>query len=441
MAAHMTKCNLQQILKSCISHHSQSSPLLVFGNKKMTFALVTCASFHSGRRVASQVPVLAARLFRCHRQTSVGAPVLSARWNSSNSAASSGFISPPSDYIPPAPPIPEPTSATSELVETLNALGEPTLQSVGLGSYWPSGIVQQGLEAAHVSLGLPWWGTIVLATVFLRMCMFPVVIKAQKMSINMMNHMPTIQRLQLKFTQARQRGNMLEAMQYGGELGDYMKRNNVKPFGQMLMPMCQLPVFVSVFVGLRGMANLPVESMKTGGVLWFPDLTVTEVFYGLPLMTAFTFWLTIEAGVDGMNPQAQTHVMKWILRGMPLVMLPLISNFPTAMLVYWFTSNSFSLMQVMFLKIPAVRKFFNLPERVVHPVTPVEKKGFLEGFKESYSNMKASQQVAERQRLDEKNYRKAAQGPIIKTYAYNPKKVQGSTAARKNVVDDKSKKS
>ena len=44
----------------------------------------------------------------------------------------------------------------------------------------------------------------------IRLCMFPLVIKAQRMTANMTNHMPTIQKLQLKFTQARQRGNMLE---------------------------------------------------------------------------------------------------------------------------------------------------------------------------------------------------------------------------------------
>ena len=43
----------------------------------------------------------------------------------------------------------------------LNALGEPTLASLGLGSYWPPGLAQQALEALHVTAGLPWWGAIV----------------------------------------------------------------------------------------------------------------------------------------------------------------------------------------------------------------------------------------------------------------------------------------
>ena len=47
-------------------------------------------------------------------------------------------------------------------MEGLNVLGEPTMSSLGLGSYWPSGLVQQALELIHVNMGVPWWGSIVL---------------------------------------------------------------------------------------------------------------------------------------------------------------------------------------------------------------------------------------------------------------------------------------
>ncbi|CAL1545755.1 unnamed protein product [Lymnaea stagnalis] len=441
MAAHMTAC------KHFLKYQSVPlfSQLLCDSgrvNRNVLKSGIVYVSLHTGRHISKQNCQLVRNL--AFKYQSRGAPLTAAffRFNSSASAVgnvsqvtdSSSFINPPADYIPPVPPIPDALSASSDLTQALNALGEPTLQSVGLGGLTPAGFVQHGLELLHAGIGLPWWGSIIVGTLIVRTCMFPIVVKAQKMSINMMNHMPTVQKLQLKFSQARQRGNMLEAMRYGSELGEYMQRNNVKPFGQLMMPLCQLPVFLSVFIGLRGMANLPVESMKSGGCLWFPDLTVAEPFYGLPLLTAMTFWLTIEAGVDGMSAQSQTHVMKWFLRAMPLIMLPFIMNFPTAMLVYWFTSNAFSLIQVLFLKIPRVRLYFNIPEKVIHPTVLTEKKGFLEGFQESYSNMKASQQVMERQRLDEISYRKAAQGPITKTYPFNPKKLEPSLIKHDPIV-------
>ncbi|GFR94743.1 mitochondrial inner membrane protein OXA1L [Elysia marginata] len=435
MAAYMGKHNIGSLLQvlalPCRKHAHQLAFSCV---KRVRVHNAPVACMHTARCIATKYRVLNSHILR-KKVRCQSTPLTAAflRYKSSTPEGTSNisqdvskdtnYMDPPADYIPPVPPVPEQStiSGLDGLVEnSLNALGEPSLQSLGLASMWPSGLMQQGLEMLHVA-GLPWWASIVTGTVIVRLCMFPIVVKAQRMSINMMNHMPTIQKLQLKFTQARQRGNMLEAMRYGGELGEYMKKHNVKPFGQMLMPLCQAPVFVSVFVGLRGMANLPVESMKEGGILFFTDLTITQPFYALPLMTALTFWITIEAGVDGMNAQSQTHMMKWFLRALPFVMWPFISNFPTAMLVYWFSSNTFSLCQVMFLKIPQVRQFFKIPKRIEQPNIQPVKKGFLEGFKESYSNMKASQQVMERQRLDEISYRKAAHGPVVKTYSTNPK--------------------
>lgn len=58
--------------------------------------------------------------------------------------------------------MPDVTNTAAEITGGLNALGEPTLQSMGLGSFMPSGLIQQGLELLHAGLGLPWWGSIVV---------------------------------------------------------------------------------------------------------------------------------------------------------------------------------------------------------------------------------------------------------------------------------------
>ena len=64
----------------------------------------------------------------------------------------------------------------------------------------------------------------------------------------------------------------------------------------MLMPVMQVPIFISFFVALRRMAAVPVESMKTGGILWFTDLTVPDPYYVLPLLGCASFMAIIEVG-------------------------------------------------------------------------------------------------------------------------------------------------
>ena len=42
------------------------------------------------------------------------------------------------------------------------------------------------------------------------------------------------------------------------------------------------------------MCNLPVESLQTGGLLWFPDLTAADPYFIFPVACALTMLLTIE---------------------------------------------------------------------------------------------------------------------------------------------------
>ncbi|CAI9721960.1 inner membrane OXA1L-like [Octopus vulgaris] len=331
----------------------------------------------------------------------------------------------PAGYIPEPPPLPLPP------VETLNALGEPTFTSLGLASWTPSGLVQSALETLHVSVGLPWWGSIVLGTIIVRMCMFPIVVMAQRNSTNMSNHMPTIMRLQQNFSDARLSGNPVEATLAGNELMEYMKRNQVKPFRNFLVPLAQMPVFLSVFIGLRGMCNLPVESLTTGGILWFTDLSLVDSYYALPLLTVTTFLATIELGVDGVKAGTMSHTMKWAFRLMPVVLFPIISGFPSAMLCYWFTSNTFSLIQVLFLKIPSIRSYLNIPVLVKHDQSGIRKKGFIEGFRESWNNAKTAAEMEERTKVDALKFKEAGMGPIQKTYAYNPKAISAKSADKR----------
>lgn len=58
-----------------------------------------------------------------------------------------------------------------------------------------------------------------------------------------------------------------------------------------------MPFFLSFFIGLRRMANVPVDSLRTGGTMWFPDLTVPDEYYLLPLLTSLTLGATIEVRI------------------------------------------------------------------------------------------------------------------------------------------------
>ncbi|CAH1179246.1 unnamed protein product [Phaedon cochleariae] len=331
-------------------------------------------------------------------------------------------IQPLIEPIPEPPPIPE---GAGEILNQLNALGEPTFASLGLGGYSPVGLAQNCFEYLHVTLDLEWWAAIALGTLIIRICLFPLVVIAQRNAAKMNNYLPQMQLLQLKMTEARQTGNQLDAARYSQELMFFMKEKGLNPLKNMVVPLAQMPIFVSFFMALRQMTNVPVDSLRTGGLYWFTDLTLPDQYFLLPIITSATLYATIELGTDTAKLSSQNmQLMKYVLRGLPLVVLPFTVNFPGAILCYWMSSNFISLVQVGFLRIPRVRSYFNIEAlRKIDPLDlPMKPKGFKEGIKDSWTNIKITKELEERRRLDEIKFQRAGKGPIVKTYKYDPTK-------------------
>ncbi|KAF3589631.1 hypothetical protein F2Q69_00028458 [Brassica cretica] len=103
-----------------------------------------------------------------------------------------------------------------------------------------------------------------------------------------------------------------------------------------------------------------VPSFKTGGTLWFTDLTTADTTYILPLLTAITFIIMVEEGMEG-NPIAGT--MKKFSRIIAFLSIPILMGVEKALFCYWLTSNLFTLGR------PDVRKLLNLSDAVTSSST------------------------------------------------------------------------
>ena len=85
-------------------------------------------------------------------------------------------------------------------------------------------------------------------------------------------------------------------------------------------------VFSSSFFALRGMANLPVESFKTEGTLWFTNLSAVDPFYLLPLLTSASLFINIKVGGDGADQLPP--FLKKVMLFLPIMSLPVMCQFP-----------------------------------------------------------------------------------------------------------------
>ncbi|XP_062992558.1 mitochondrial inner membrane protein OXA1L [Elgaria multicarinata webbii] len=334
------------------------------------------------------------------------------RYQSTAAAAGTQVVQPAA-----TPPI-ENTLSTADLGQ---AVQELSLSELGLGSHTPVGLIQTLLECLHVNVGLPWWGAIVAGTVVARCLVFPLIVKGQREAVKLNNHMPQINKLTSRMSEAKQTGNQFEFAKAYSELNLYQKTHDVNPLRGFLVPLVQAPVFISFFIALRKMSELPVPSMQTGGLWWFMDLTAADPYYILPLTVTVTMWAILELGAESGVSNPNLRMMKTIFRVMPLVILPLTISFPTAVFTYWMTSNLFSLVQVAVLRVPAVRAGLRIPEHVHHSAAALPaQEGFVKSLKKGWKNAQTGRQMEERQWRIKNHLDLAAKGPLRQTFSHDP---------------------
>ncbi|XP_064359412.1 mitochondrial inner membrane protein OXA1L isoform X2 [Dromaius novaehollandiae] len=235
------------------------------------------------------------------------------------------------------------------------------LEDLGLGGYSPVGLVQNLLQFLHFDVGLPWWAAIALGTAGARAALLPLVVGAQRQAARLAPHLPHLQRLGQRLQEARRLGDPRQVTLAYTELAAYQKAHDVNPLRGFLVPLVQAPVFVSFFVALRRMAAVPAPGFGCGGVAWFPDLAAPDPLGLLPLLVTASTWLVLELGAETGVSSPGAGPARQLLRLLPLLFLPIIFHFPTAVLTYWLASNVFGAVHVGLLRVPGVRARLRLP--------------------------------------------------------------------------------
>lgn len=238
------------------------------------------------------------------------------------------------------------------------------------------------INAVHETTGLPYGVTIAAVTCVIRIGLFPLFVKSQQNTSRMAHMKPEMDALKEKIE--RIDGADHEAqMKYGMQMRALFKKYDCNPIKALMVPFIQAPVFMSMFFGLRKMPDYFPDELSTGGMLWFPDLTVPDPYYILPVASALSFLGMMELGKEAMlasNP-AQGKMMLNAFRGLAFFMVPVTLNFHTGIFCYWMTNNAISLGQSIIFRNSAARKALGIwdPPK---PVPGAESKGIVESIEE-----------------------------------------------------------
>ncbi|TMW57257.1 hypothetical protein Poli38472_003182 [Pythium oligandrum] len=294
-----------------------------------------------------------------------------------------------------------PAEAATEALDVAGSVDPAAVANLG---YSLSDLAIRALEAVHITTGLPWWATIVATTFAIRTALLPLTIKSLRNADRMKAFQPEMDKLRDEMDAMPQKDPESMA-QFRKKYQALMAKHHVNPLVGVLTPFSQIPVFLGFFWGLQNIAQY-FPDYSTGGDFWFPDLSVADPTYALPVISSALMIASVEMGADAM-PENWGEKARFGMRLFGLVMIPLTMNFSSGVLVYWVSSNTFTLVQSTAFRIPFIRSLAGLK--------PTAPKVQLVAATGATSPFQAAVQ-------------RAKEGAAINTHMHKPKK----SAAKKN---------
>jgi YidC/Oxa1 family membrane protein insertase len=206
------------------------------------------------------------------------------------------------------------------------------------------------LNFFHDNAGMGWGASIVALTVVVRAALLPLTLKQFKSMQNMVKFQPEIKRLQERYKGDRERLNQ--------EMMKFYRENKVNPFASCLPLVAQLPVFLALFYLLQDdlrrdicpEVNPPGTSdpqpCGPGGAaefLFIPDLT--DKATGGVLITLIILYVGSQLLSTVLMSTATDRTQRMIFLALPFVFVIFIISFPAGLLVYWITTNFWTIVQ------------------------------------------------------------------------------------------------
>ena len=174
------------------------------------------------------------------------------------------------------------------------------LKELGLDFGWgPTALVEYILEHIHVYAGTPWWASIVLSLLAIRIAIFKTYVGGADTSARLMTIKPHIEEVRERINQARLQQDMPEMMRRSQEMRDIYAATGIKIWKSFL-PFVAVPLGYGMFRLTRNLAELPVPGLENGGILWFTDLMVCDPTYLLPIGTGYFTFLVFKVGYGGL---------------------------------------------------------------------------------------------------------------------------------------------
>jgi YidC/Oxa1 family membrane protein insertase len=224
---------------------------------------------------------------------------------------------------------------------------------------------------AHL-VGGSWGLAIVGLTVLVRAILVPVTFRQLKSMQEMQRLAPEMKAIKDKYAEDKQRQQQ--------EIMKFYKENKINPLASCLPFALQLPVFISLFYMLRtdlkldicgrqlkehfhvipygSLVKIPAKGLEATGCnqvapgsakfLFIPDITAKAT--GVVLIVLIALYIASQIISTLMATASADPNQRRMMLVLPLVIVAFLFRYPAGLLVYWITTNVWTIVQQYFIR-------------------------------------------------------------------------------------------
>jgi YidC/Oxa1 family membrane protein insertase len=237
------------------------------------------------------------------------------------------------------------------------------------------------LKFFHNHVGISWGFSIVLLTIVMRALLLPLTVKQFHSMQKLQRMQPQMKAIQAKYKDDKQRQQQ--------EVMKFYKENEINPLGSCLPLVAQIPVFISLFYMLRqdlrknicpqtqlayqtkyaalhhvtlaqaAGHTTPCGPNNGAGFLFIPDLTNKATGAVLIILLILYVGTQLASSLMMSSPMMDKQ-QRNLMMLLPLVFVVIVINFPAGLIVYWITTNTWTMAQQY-----TVRRMVGTPTPVV----------------------------------------------------------------------------
>jgi YidC/Oxa1 family membrane protein insertase len=182
------------------------------------------------------------------------------------------------------------------------------------------------LDFFHSSVGLPWAWSIVALTILVRIALVPLTVRQIHSMQALQAHAPEMKRIQQQYKGDRQRLNE--------ELMKFYKENSINPAASCLPLLAQLPIFFALYLTLKHYSHhitgswlYIVPNISDKATAHWSGYVLLAVYAGSQIASTYFMGTTMD--------KTQRTIMMFL----PLLFLTVVARFPTGLILYWMTTN------------------------------------------------------------------------------------------------------